>query len=532
MHLTVSDGVILLVLVSLAVAALSRRLTTPAPVVLAIAGLALGIAWRLLPLPAIEFPPHLVLLIFLPPLLLRASYSMPLGAFRANLRAILLLAVGLVLATMAVSAFAAHVAMPALPWIAALTLGAIIAPPDPVAATAMAERTGLSSRLVTILEGEGLVNDAVAIVAYRLAVEAAVIGGVTVPDMLVAFLRQATEGVAIGVALGWLSAQARRRLDDEPLETAISVLTPFVTYELAERLGGSAVLAVVALGFVLRRYDVHISGPSTRLTTRTVWRALDFVGTTLVFMLIGIQIGAATGGSVTADIVRTGAIVSAGVVGVRLVWMLVVPRVVRLLGAEGRKGGPAPSWQELTVLGWAGMRGVVSLALALALPFTTASGAPFPGRPQIILLSFVVILATLMLQGLTLVPLTRLLGVGDPGAEAREEQQVRQRALHAAHAAVARASAAGQLPEAECRRIADVFESGDLGIAPGGAVESRGVIEEAISVQRTVVAHFRDLGRIGDPLALRLEAELDRDLVRLRDHANSAALPAGDTNAE
>ena len=515
MTVTPADAVLLLLLVTFAAAAFSRRFRTPSPVILAIAGVAVGIAWRFMPfMPQLEFPPRLVLMVFLPPLLLKAAYALPLGAFRANIRSILGLAVGLVLATMFVTAFTARLVMPTLPWVAALALGAIIAPPDPVAASAVALRTGLSHRLATILEGEGLVNDALAIVAYQLVVQAAVSGNVTWMDTALAVVREAPAGVAIGLVFGWIAVQIRRRLDDSSLEIGISLLLPFVTYQLADRLGGSAVLAVVTLGFVLRRHDVEISSPATRLTTRAVWGAVDFVGTTLVFMLIGLQIGAATAAPVTSAFLRASALVAASVVGLRLAWMLCVPHIT--LALRFHTAERVPSWRELTVLGWAGMRGVVSLALALALPLTTESGQPFPARTTIILLSFAVIMATLILQGLTLVPLTRLLHVGDAMAEPRAEQRVRGRARRAAHAAIMRVARTDRLPAGECQRLAEVIGTGEFGIAAGGTSESRAVLEQALDVQRSIVSRARDAGRIGDPLAQRLEAELDRDLVRLR----------------
>ena len=212
MTVTPADAVLLLLLVTFAAAAFSRRFRTPSPVILAIAGVAVGIAWRFMPfMPQLEFPPRLVLMVFLPPLLLKAAYALPLGAFRANIRSILGLAVGLVLATMFVTAFTARLVMPTLPWVAALALGAIIAPPDPVAASAVALRTGLSHRLATILEGEGLVNDALAIVAYQLVVQAAVSGNVTWMDTVLAVVREAPAGVAIGLVFGWIAVQFRAR---------------------------------------------------------------------------------------------------------------------------------------------------------------------------------------------------------------------------------------------------------------------------------------------------------------------------------
>ena len=512
-----ADVVLLLLLFTLGVAALSQRARTPAPVILAIAGVAVGMAWRYLPfLPRFNFPPRLVLLIFLPPLLLHAAYSLPLGAFRANLRSILMLAVGLVLATMFAAAFAARLALPELPWVAALAFGAIIAPPDPVAASAVAQRTGLSHRLVTILEGEGLINDAIAIVAYELAVQSAVSGRVTVGEAALALLREAPIGIGVGLALGWAVVRVRQKLDDSALESGVSLLTPFVTYQLADRIGGSAVLAVVTLGFVLRGQELAISSAETRLSTRDVWRAVDFVGTTLVFTLIGIQIGIATGVPMSRGFLLAGALVSLSVIVLRLAWMLLVPRLERLVRFRPSHDA-IPPWRELTVLGWSGMRGVVSLALALALPVTTASGAPFPGRTVVILLSFAVIMATLIVQGLTLVPLTRLLHVGDPGSEERAERRVRERARRAARAAVLRAAPAGTLPAGECQRLAKVIDSGEVGISVGGTAASRELLERAIEVQRSIVMKARDGGRIGDPLAQRLEAELDRDLIRLRE---------------
>jgi CPA1 family monovalent cation:H+ antiporter len=255
---------------------------------------------------------------------------------------------------------------------------------------------------------------------------------------------------------------------------------------------------------------------------------VDFIGTALVFMLIGIQIGAATRVTLSAGLIGAGALVATSAIVLRLAWMLVVPRLMRLVRMEDPGARALPSWRELLVLGWSGMRGVVSLALALALPMTTANGEPFPGRTEVILLSFAVIMATLILQGLTLIPLTRLLRVGDPEAEERAERQVRERARRAARAAVLRAVSAGDVPPDECRRLAHVIDSGEVGIAAGGRPSSRELLERAIEVQRSVVSRARDGGRIGDPLAERLESELDRDLVRMRDEEMNGRLRSQD----
>jgi len=345
-----------------------------------------------------------------------------------------------------------------------------------------------------------------------------------VADVALMTLRATVLGVGIGLALGWFVVTVRRRLDDSALESGISLLTPFVTYQLADRIGGSGVLAVVTLGFVLRRHDLAISTPATRITTRDVWHAVDFVGTTLVFMLVGIQIGAATAVHMSRGFIWAGVLVATSAIVLRLAWMLVVPRLSRTLHIHDQDAPPSPSWRELTVLGWSGMRGVVSLALALALPDTTTSGEPLPWRGAVILLSFAVIMATLVLQGLTLVPLTRLLRVGDPNAERMAEHRVRERARRGARALVLRAAPAGTLPPEECSRLAEAIDSGKVGIAAGGPPAAREILEKAIEVQRAIVTRARDGGRIGDPLAQRLEGELDRDLVRLRDEEATSRL--------
>lgn len=421
---------------TLATALLAPHLPIPAPVVFAAVGIGVGTAWHLVPaLPAIRMPPDLVLLIFLPPLLMTAAYALPLQAFRRNLLPIGLLAVGLVLATTGIAAVIAH-AYAGLGWAAAFVLGAILAPPDPVAATAVAGKTGLSHRLVVILEGEGLVNDAV---------------------------------------------------------------------------------AIVALGLMLRSSSARLSSPVARLASRTVWSFLRFVSTALVFLLLGLLIGEIAVDGPGWEALRTGAILSVAVIGVRLAWMLVVPRLAALLGASG----PTPTLSEQVVLGWSGMRGVVSLALALALPLSLGFEGNVDVRRTIIFLTLVVIVVTLLVQGATLLSLVERLKVGNSEREQREERAARLRARRAGMAA---AKAAGK-PGAPSRSVGDELgarlASGSIGIARlgtlGGHDEHRPALLRALDAQRKVVDTLRDAGRMSGALAERLAMHAVGDGARLTD---------------
>lgn len=421
---------------TLATALLAPHLPIPAPVVFAAVGIGVGTAWHLVPaLPAIRMPPDLVLLIFLPPLLMTAAYALPLQAFRRNLLPIGLLAVGLVLATTGIAAVIAH-AYAGLGWAAAFVLGAILAPPDPVAATAVAGKTGLSHRLVVILEGEGLVNDAV---------------------------------------------------------------------------------AIVALGLMLRSSSARLSSPVARLASRTVWSFLRFVSTALVFLLLGLLIGEIAVDGPGWEALRTGAILSVAVIGVRLAWMLVVPRLAALLGASG----PTPTLSEQVVLGRSGMRGVVSLALALALPLSLGFEGNVDVRRTIIFLTLVVIVVTLLVQGATLLSLVERLKVGNSEREQREERAARLRARRAGMAA---AKAAGK-PGAPSRSVGDELgarlASGSIGIARlgtlGGHDEHRPALLRALDAQRKVVDTLRDAGRMSGALAERLAMHAVGDGARLTD---------------
>lgn len=513
------DVALVVLMLTFAGTAVARRLRTPMSVVLAVAGIGTGLAWHLVPaLPRVEVPRDWVLFIFLPPLLTSAAYTLPLPALRRNLRPITLLAVGLVLATMATAAGVGHYAA-GLPWAAAFVLGAIVAPPDPVAATSVAGRTGLAERLVVILEGEGLMNDAVAIVAFHLAADAALSSHFTWSEAALAVARETPTGVLVGLAIGFLTTAIRRRLEDGTLEAGISLLVPYVTYEAAERLGASGVLAVVTLGFVLQRNRLKIASPSTALVVRTVWSAVRFTSAALVFFLLGLLMGQAVGfARIAPRLLWATAAVAAAVIVLRLAWMQVVP--VALRGLPGGSRQPLPSRGELAVLGWAGMRGVVSLALALALPVLPEAAGGEAARRTIVFVTFGVIIATLVLQGFTLLPLIARLGVGDTGRDERDERWIRRRARRAGLAALDRAAHADGVSDDVSGLLAERVRTGEVGIAPAsgvvGRAEAEGPLVAALRAQRDLVQRMRAAALVSEPLAERLATEIDAESMRVQ----------------
>src|SRR5438093_2825836 len=427
--------VIMLLAVVLALTTIARKILIPYPILLVIGGLVLGVVPGL---PTVTLDPDLVFLVFLPPILWAAAYFTSLREFRANLRPISLLAVGLVLATTAAVAVVARAVLPGIGWAEAIALGAIVSPPDAVSATAIGKRLRIPRRVVTILEGESLVNDATALVLYRAAVAAAVSGTFLVGRTLLEFVYAAVVGVAIGIGVAMLTRWALCASEDSFTQIAITLLAPYVAWVLGELAHASAVLACVAGGVHLRQHFSEAVAPATRLQARAVWDLLIFVLNGFIFILIGLQLGAlreAVPSGQFGSILIAGALVSATAVVVRLGWVPVAAALPRLMSPSLRARDPMPPRSYLFLIAWTGMRGIVTLAAALALPVTTATGAPFPFRAEIILISFSVILATLVLQGLSLTPLIRVLRLEEDRGLEQEEMQARE---HAATAALAR----------------------------------------------------------------------------------------------
>jgi CPA1 family monovalent cation:H+ antiporter len=414
----VGASLLAVLVVSVLLAAVARHYNVSAPLVLVVAGLLAG----LIPgFKEIEHSPALVLYVLLPPLLWSAGLESSYVALRRNIRPIGLLAVGLPLATTFAVGYVAYKIVPELTIAAALTLGAIVAPPDAVSATAVGRRLGLPRRMMTLLGGESLLNDATALTAYKVSLAAAIGAAATWSSGLATFALAAAGGVVVGVALGFLTAFIRWRLDDPLVESAVGLVAPFIIYLAAEEIHGSGVLAVVVAALILGQKSTR-AGYATRLQDNAVWKALTLILESFAFLMIGLQLPMVVGelkGITAAVIAISSVAVLATVILVRIFWIFVGTYLPRLLSKRVRDREPAPSPAEVFVVAWAGMRGVVSLAAAFGVPMTTLSGAPFPGRPQLVFLTFVVVIGTLLLHGLTLPWLIRRLGV--QGDDARTD---------------------------------------------------------------------------------------------------------------
>jgi CPA1 family monovalent cation:H+ antiporter len=414
----VGASLLAVLVVSVLLAAVARHYNVSAPLVLVVAGLLAG----LIPgFKEIELSPALVLYVLLPPLLWSAGLESSYVALRRNIRPIGLLAVGLPLATTFAVGYVAYKIVPELTIAAALTLGAIVAPPDAVSATAVGRRLGLPRRMMTLLGGESLLNDATALTAYKVSLAAAIGAAATWSSGLATLALAAAGGVVVGVALGFLTAFIRWRLDDPLVESAVGLVAPFIIYLAAEEIHGSGVLAVVVAALILGQKSTR-AGYATRLQDNAVWKALTLILESFAFLMIGLQLPMVVGelkGITAAVIAISSVAVLATVILVRIFWIFVGTYLPRLLSKRVRDREPAPSPAEVFVVAWAGMRGVVSLAAAFGVPMTTLSGAPFPGRPQLVFLTFVVVIGTLLLHGLTLPWLIRRLGV--QGDDARTD---------------------------------------------------------------------------------------------------------------
>ncbi len=420
---------LLVAVVILGVAA--RRLGVPDPVLLVVGGLILGLQpWS----PGFEFDPDLVFLFFLPPLLYAAAFRTPWPEFRAQLRAISMLAVGLVLFTTAAVAAVAHYAV-GMPWAVACVLGAIVSPPDAVAAVAITQKVRVPKLMTTVLEGESLVNDASALVTLRVATAAVTSGAFSLWDAGAQFLWVNAGGVALGIGLGWAVVHLhswldRRKLVDSKLTITITLLTPYVVYLTAERLHLSGVLAAVAAGLWVGNRCERVFSCELYEEASAVWEWIEFLLNGLVFILVGLALRGIlehldnTFGP--EELLVYTAVIVGTVIGARLVWMFpgaYIPRWIdRQLGAPVHY----PPWQNVVIVGWTGMRGVVSLAAALALPLTVDGGHPFPYRDLILFFTFWVIFGTLVVQGLTLPLLIRTLGVTVSAEELEAEQEERR----------------------------------------------------------------------------------------------------------
>jgi Na+/H+ antiporter len=505
---------------------LARRLSVPYPIVLVIGGAVLGFVPGL---PEIKLDPEVVLVVFLPPLLYGSSIYANVNDLRANLRGLTLNTVALVLVTMSAVAWAAHALIPGLPWEAAFVLGAIVSPTDPLAAATIMRDLGAPRRLVSSIEGEGLFNDATALVAYRVAVAAVVAGSFSLADAGLKFVLGAVGGVAIGVAVGWVVAEIRRRTGDAQVNVTISLLTGYAAFVPADAIGASGVLATVAAGIYLGLRAPRILPARTRLQSDFVWDILDFIINAILFVLIGLQLRAVVdglSGYSPSTLAGYALAVSGVVVATRLVWFFTVPYLIRALDRRPAQRARRVSAAGRLLAAWCGMRGAVSLAVALALPLTTDTGETFPKRDLIIFLTFTVIFFTLVVQGLSLPALIRRLGVSEGGADANEEIRARLVATKAALQELDALADEDWTREETVERLRRFYDYRKRRFAArAGKIEDGGYENQTLAYQQTLQAvlgaqreallRMRSDGKLSNEVMNRILRELDLEESRL-----------------
>ncbi len=497
----------------------------PYPVALVLGGLALGFMPGV---PTVSLDPDLVLLIALPPLLYAAAFFSSLRDLREHVRSIALLSVGLVIFTTLGVAWIAHSFIDGLSWEAAFVLGAVVSPTDPVAATSIAGRLGAPRRVVTIVEGESLINDATALVLYKFAVAAVLTGSFSLLDASFDFFLNVAGGLGVGLVIGWIVTWVRRRLDDPPTEITISLMTAYFAYLPAVALDVSGVVAAVTVGIYLGWHAPELVSPATRLQTFAVWETLVFVLNALLFTLLGLQFEGildALEGDAASTLIGYGLLISVAVIAIRLMWVFPLTYVPRFLLQHVRGMHDHTPWQHPLLVGWSGMRGAVSLAAALAIPLETEAGAPFPERDLIIFITFCVILATLVVQGLTLPWLVRRLDVREDERE-HEENEAR---LYATKAALERldelereawvrddvAERMRAMLGYRKRRFAARFDGEDDGGFEKRSLNYQRLAREMLEAQRGAVADLRRQGVIDDEVMRRVQRDLDLEDQRL-----------------
>lgn len=505
-------------------AVVADRLALPRPVFLVVGGAVLAMIPRL---PRLEIDPQVLFLLFVPPLLYRGALQTSLRDFRIRLRPIAFLSVVMVIASMVAVAVVVHELIPGFPWPQSFALGAIIAPTDTVAALAVTRRLQAPRTVVTILQGEGLVNDATALIAYRAAVAAAVTGTFAPYALIPTFLMMGTGAVLMGLAVGWCIQQLRARLDDVPvIQNTVSLLTPYVAYMPADHAGLSGVLSVVSAGMYLGWHSPQLLSPATRLQADAMWDMIVFVLEGLIFIIVGLELPAVLHTLHQDGILVLAAeasVVTATVVGVRLALSFPGLYFIHALRKLLRISDIALGWRNVLVVGWAGMRGGESMVIALALPLVGARGAPFAQRELIIFLTFAVILVTLLVQGLSLTRLIRWLGLQEDETLAREEATARAAMARAVLDRLEAARSHSEVPADLLANLSELYAYGLLAVqAPGGkkiTPQDRAAYlalrRELIKAQRRALIQSRNTDTIGDEVMRRLQRELDLQTAQL-----------------
>ena len=513
--------IFLILLAVLAGAALlARRINVAPAILLLLAGTALAFVPEM---PSLELPPELVLLLVLPPLIYSASVAMSWREFKHNLRPIILLSVGCVIFTAFAVAAATHYLI-GLPWNVGFLLGAIVAPPDVVAPLAIARKLGMPRRILVILEGEGLANDATALILYRFAVVAISTGMFSLPKAAGTFVVIVTGEVLFGAAVGWLSLRMRHRARDPQVEITLSLITPYIAYWIPEHFGGSGVIATVACGLYMSWNGPLLISSATRLQGIFFWDLVIYLIEGLLFLLTGFQMRLLFEKSKAFpldDILFATALVAIIVIVARFAWVFPATYLPRLLNRRLRARDPMPSWRTVFVIAFTGVRGAVSLAAALALPLALPGGEDFPYRDLILFVSFGVIFITLVGLGLGLPPVVRWLGVADAGreehlAEHESEISARREALAAALKSLDAITDDRELSdevvkllrarhETRANQLPDSLDPDKHDVSSTGTALTR----ELISAERKFIHVLLRDGKITDEIRRRIERDLD-----------------------
>jgi monovalent cation/hydrogen antiporter len=498
---------------------LARKVGTPYPIIMVMGGLLLSFIPEI---PAVTLNPDLIFLVVLPPLLYSSAWNTSWRDFRYNIVTISLLAFGLVAFTVIGVALAAPKVFHGFDWRLGLVLGAIVAPTDAIAATSIARRIGLPGRIVDILEGESLINDATGLLALEFAIGILVHQRIpTVVSGVVTLVWLTAGGIAIGLMIGWIVDHFERQIDNGPIEVTISILVPYAAYLAAQAIHCSGVLAVVSCGLLLSRRSAHLFSPAVRMGTWSVWESLTFILNGLVFVLIGLQfpaVRASIRGYSLSTILLYGAIFSLLLILLRLALVFPGAKLSYLFRTRiSHSQESQPDLRQVFVVGWTGMRGVVSLAAALALPTMLADGSPFPYRDLIVCLTFCVIFATLVLQGLTLPPLIRWLGLAGEAGPDCEELEARRIVTQAAvdHLEGAKErdeSKAAEVYEDLTNHYRQRLATLRIDANPEETTDHERHLQlwlEALRVERETAIRLRNEGRINDTVLRRIERELD-----------------------
>lgn len=516
--------VIVLLAVVTALAEVTDRIRIPYPILLVLAGIGIG----LIPgLPRISLDPEIVFLVFLPPILYAAAWTTSWADFKAAKRPITLLAIGCVIFTTCAVALVAHTFIPDLGWAEAFVLGAIISPPDAVAATAATKGLAIPKRVTTILEGESLVNDATGLIAYRYAVAAVVSGAFSFWEAGLQFFLVAAGGIVLGLLIGFVFKWIHKITPDNPTtDTTLTFLTPFISYLVAESIHVSGVLAVVAAGLYLSWNSSMIFSQQTRLQANGTWNTAIFILNGIIFILIGLQLPYILDNIEAhsfATLLKYGAIVSIAVIVGRIIWVYPGTYVPRWLSKSIRTKEPRPQIPLVTVVAWSGMRGVVSLAAALALPLTMAGSSPFPNRDLIIFLTFCVIFSTLVLQGLTLRPMIKWFGIKPDDHEIKAEQDARLKVASSIIEHIEE-NYSLSLSDEVLNQIKTKYEiriqrlRKDVvrqRLDESQINEFHRIQQELLDKERQMILQLRGDAKIGDEAMRRIEYELDLEETRL-----------------